>query len=67
MIKKQMNETEMLDCLQAVWENMTMDKNREAYQKILILLENMAYYLSHDLGIEYSPETPSVGAGEFDF
>jgi hypothetical protein len=46
---------------------MTIDKSHSAYCEMLWLLDNMAYYLRHTLGIEYSPETPSVGAGEFDF
>ena len=62
-----MTENEMIEHLQEVWENMTTDKSRSAYCEMLWLLDNMAYYLRHNLGIEYSPETPSVGAGEFDF
>ena len=62
-----MTENEMIEYLQEVWENMTIDKSRSAYCEMLWLLDNMAYYLRHNLGIEYSPETPSVGAGEFDF
>ena len=62
-----MTENVMIECLQEVWENMTIDKSHAAYCEILWLLDSMAYYLRHDLGIEYSPETPSVGAGEFDF
>ena len=62
-----MTENEMIEHLQEVWENMTTDKSRSAYCEMLWLLDNMAYYLRHNLGIEYSPETPAVGAGEFDF
>lgn len=30
-----MTEKEMLDSLQKVWENMTMDKDSEAYKEML--------------------------------
>ena len=30
-----MTEKEMLNCLLAVWENMTSDKDREAYKEML--------------------------------
>lgn len=62
-----MTENEMIEYLQEVWENMTTNKSHSAYCEMLWLLDKMAYYLRHDLGIEYSPEMPSVGAGEFDF
>ena len=62
-----MTENEMIESLQDVWESMTTDKSRDAYCEILWLLDSMVHYLRHDLGIEYSHETPSVGAGEFDF
>ena len=50
---KQMNELEMLDCLQAVWENMTYDKDREAYGEMLVLLDNMSYFLRNDMQCTY--------------
>ena len=39
-----MQEKEMLNCLLAVWENMTEDKDREAYKEMLVLLDNMRYF-----------------------
>ena len=34
-----MTEQEMIDCLQLVWENMTEDKDRNAYTEMLLLLD----------------------------
>lgn len=62
-----MTEKEMLDCLQSVWENMTMDKDREAYSKMLVLLDNMKYFLYYDLQIEYPLPQLEVPEGEFSF
>jgi hypothetical protein len=62
-----MTENEMIDSLQEVWESMTIDKSRAAYREILWLLDSMVHYLRHDLGIEYTHEPLSAGAGEFDF
>lgn len=62
-----MTENEMIECLQEVWENMTIEKDREAYCEMLCLLDNMAYYLRHELGVDYLPETPTIGEGEFYF
>lgn len=62
-----MTEKEMLDCLQSVWENMTMDKDREAYKEMLALLDNMRYFLRYDLQIEYLLPPLEVKAGEFTF
>lgn len=62
-----MTENKMIDHLQKIWENMTTDKNQEAYKKMLCLLDNMVYYLRYDLGIEYSSEMPAMGEDMFDF
>ena len=62
-----MTEKEMLDCLQSVWENMTMDKDREAYKEMLALLDNMRYFLRYDLQIEYLLPPLEIKAGEFTF
>ena len=51
----QMNEKQMLDCLQTVWENMTYDKDREAYGEMLVLLDNMSYFLRNDMQCTYPP------------
>jgi len=61
-----MREEEMLHTLQEVWENMTMDKDRAAYGEMLVLLDNMSYFLRHDLQCSY-PKAAAVGAGDFDF
>ena len=62
-----MTEKEMLNALQNVWKNMTMDKDRQAYSEILVLLDNMRYFLSSDLLITYPLNNPTVQKGEFDF
>lgn len=62
-----MTEKEMLNCLLAVWENMTSDKDREAYKEMLSLLDNMRYFLRYDLQIEYELPPMEVKAGAFTF
>ena len=62
-----MQEKEMLNCLLAVWENMTEDKDREAYKEMLVLLDNMRCFLRHDLQIEYELPPLEVKAGAFTF
>ncbi|MBE7002447.1 MAG: hypothetical protein E7421_07150 [Ruminococcaceae bacterium] len=62
-----MQEKEMLNCLLAVWENMTEDKDREAYKEMLVLLDNMRYFLRRDLQIEYELPPLEVKAGAFTF
>ena len=62
-----MTEKEMLDCLQSVWENMTTDKEREAYSEMLLLLDNMRYYLRYDLQIDYKLTLMEVPEGKFAF
>ena len=57
----------MLDCLLSVWENMTVDKDREAYKEILMLLENMCNYLRYDLQCDYTIPPQEIKAGEFIF
>lgn len=62
-----MTEKEMLNCLLAVWENMTEDKDRGAYGEMLALLDNMRFFLRHDLQIEYELPPLEVKAGVFTF
>lgn len=62
-----MREKEMLEYLQAIWENMTEDKDREAYKEMLALLDNMRYFLRYDLQIEYLLPPLEVKAGAFTF
>ena len=62
-----MTEKEMLNCLMTVWENMTEDKDTEAYKEMLLLLDNMRYFLRYDLQIEYALPPMEVKAGEFTF
>ena len=52
---KVMTEQEMIDSLQAVWENMTMDRSYAAYQIMLVLLDNMRYLLRCDYQIDFPP------------
>ena len=49
-----MTEKEMLNCLMTVWENMTEDKDTEACKEMLLLLDNMRYFLRYELQIEYA-------------
>ena len=62
-----MTEKEMLNCLLAVWENMTGDKDRETYKEMLSLLDDMRYFLRYDLQIEYELPPIEVKAGAFTF
>ena len=62
-----MTEKEMLDCLLQVWENMTEDKDREAYKEILLLLDNMRNFLRYDLQCDYTTPTHEIKAGTFIF
>lgn len=62
-----MTEKEMLNCLLAVWENMTSDKDREAYKEMLSILDDMRYFLRYDLQIEYELPPMEVKAGAFTF
>lgn len=62
-----MTEKEMLDCLLAVWKNMSRVKDMEAYEEMLILLDEISYYLRHDLQCDYMPPRLEVREGEFSF
>ena len=62
-----MTEKEMYDNFQEVWENMTMDKDRELYGQILTLLDDMIFYLRYDLEIDYPTRMLEVETGEFVF
>ena len=62
-----MTEEEMINCLLSVWDNMTLDKDRKAYSEMLVLLDNMRYFLRHDLQIEYELPPLEVKAGAFTF
>lgn len=62
-----MTEKEMLNCLLAVWENMTDTKDKDAYKEMLLLLDNMCHYIRYDLQCEYTLPNHEVKAGAFDF
>ena len=62
-----MTQKEMLDCLLSVWENMTVDKDRETYKEMLMLLDNMCNYLRYDLQCDYTIPPQEIKAGEFIF
>ena len=62
-----MTEKEMLDCLLAVWENMTEDKDRNTYTEMLLLLDEMREFLRYDLQIEYHLPPIEIKSGTFDF
>ena len=62
-----MTEQEMINTLQSVWENMTWDKDRNAYQEMLILLDDMTYYLRYDLQCEYTYNLPLVETEGYQF
>ncbi len=46
---------------------MTMDKDRTAYSKMLVLLDNMYHYLWNDLQIEYPIDDIMAAEGDFNF
>ena len=62
-----MTEKEMLDCLLAIWENMTEDKDRNAYTEMLLLLDEMREFLRYDLQVEYHLPPFEIKSGAFDF
>ena len=62
-----MTENEMIENLTQVWTNMTMDKDRAAYSKMLVLLDNMYHYLWNDLQIEYPIDDIMAAEGDFNF
>lgn len=62
-----MTEKEMIESLAQVWANMTMDKDRTAYSKMLVLLDNMYHYLWNDLQIEYPTHNAKAIAEDFNF
>ena len=62
-----MTEQEMINCLLSVWDNMTVDKDREAYKEMLMLLDNMSYFLRYDLQCDYTLPPLEVKVGAFDF
>lgn len=64
---KKMNEAEMLSALQTVWKNMTIDKDRDAYEDMLILLDNMVYFLRYDLQCAYNYKHGKIKEGKFFF
>lgn len=62
-----MTEKEMYDCLLSVWENMTSDKDRKAYNEMLSLLDNMVYHLRYDLQCDYTLPSSDVPTSPFTF
>ena len=62
-----MTEKEMLNCLMTVWENMTEDKDRNAYTEMLLLLDEMREFLRYDLQVEYHLPPIEIKSGAFDF
>ena len=62
-----MTDKEMLDCLQSVWENLTWDRNIQTYRDMLVLLDNMTYFLRSDLQIEYELPEIEIQKGAFEF
>ena len=56
-----MTENEMIESLQEVWENMTIDKNREAYREMLCLLDNMAHFLRFDRFVAHDVDFVGYG------
>ena len=62
-----MTDKEILDTLQSVWENLTWDRDIQTYRDMLVLLDDMTYFLRSDLQIEYELPLPKIQAGEFYF
>lgn len=62
-----MTEKEMYDCLFTVWDNMTSDKDRNALNEMLRLLDDMTAYLRYDLQCDYLPLHCEIKEGTFTF
>lgn len=62
-----MTEKEMYSCLLAVWENMTQEKDKEAYKEMLLLLDNMRNYLRYDLQCDYTLPQQEIKSEAFIF
>ena len=48
-----MSETDMLTHLQTIWENITYNGDRAIYSEMLVLLDDIRYFLREDLQIDY--------------
>ena len=62
-----MNDRELLDTLQSVWENLTWDRDIQTYRNMLVLLDDMTYFLRSDLQIEYELPEIEIQKGAFEF
>ena len=62
-----MTDKEMLDCLQSVWENLAWDRDIQTYRDMLLLLDDMTYFLRSDLQIEYELPEIEIQKGVFEF
>ena len=65
-----MSDQEMLDSLQRIWNNCTMNRDRKMYQKMLVIIYNMYYFLYSDLQIDFPIsefEFDLISSGTFDF
>ena len=48
-----MNEQKMFNLLQEIWENISFDGDRKVYSEMLVLLDNIRYFLVNDLQVDY--------------
>lgn len=46
-----MTTAEMLDSLNAVYTQMRIDQKKEEYDDILVMVEEIAYFLRNELGV----------------
>lgn len=61
-----MTTKEMLDSLNAVYDQIRADQKREEYEDILIMAHEIYCFLRNELGCSYSAfGSPAVGTFEF--
>lgn len=61
-----MTTKEMLDSLNAVYDQIRADQKREEYEDILVMADEILYFLRNELGCCYPTiGNPAVGTFEF--
>lgn len=53
---KRMSDDEMLEAVLTIYKNINYYRNPKMYQQMMILLEEILYFLKSDLQIEYPIE-----------
>ncbi len=66
-----MNENEMLESLELLKKNLSTNGDKTIYKKMLVLLDDIRYFLYYDLQIDYPKEyyenIREIKEGSFDF